>query len=244
MEEYRHFARAAEVCNVTQPGLTIQLKNLEKEIGIQLFDRSKVPLKPTALGMEIIEKAKKILREADEIRDFIIHSKDTLQGQVRLGVISTLSPYLVPLFISAVKVNLPEMHFTIKESHTLQLMQDLETGALDVALMATPTGRPDSGNIRYSMNPLWPTCIPRTQWQDGNFMKCFRKTDRNYCCCKMNIATPSVSRSGSTCYSGTGDIGLPIPHDWSAVGKLDPADDLDGYWNCLLLVLWPKTQYP
>lgn len=141
LEEYRHFARAAEVCNVSQPGLTIQLKNLEEEIGIRLFDRSKVPLKPTALGMEIIEKAKRILREADEIRDFIIHSKDTLQGEVRLGVISTLSPYLVPLFISAVKATLPEMHFSIKESHTLQLMQDLETGVLDVALMATPTGR-------------------------------------------------------------------------------------------------------
>jgi LysR family hydrogen peroxide-inducible transcriptional activator len=140
LDEERHFARAAEACMVTQPGLTIQLKNLEEEIGIKIFDRNKVPLRPTILGIEIINRAKKILREADEIRDFVVNEKNLLEGEIKLGIISTLSPYLIPLFIKAMKEATPKVHFIIREANTGQLMKDLETGALDVVIMATPTG--------------------------------------------------------------------------------------------------------
>lgn len=140
LDEERHFARAAEVCMVTQPGLTIQLKNLEEEIGIKIFDRNKVPLTPTVLGIEIINKARKILREADEIRDFVVNEKNLLEGELKLGVISTLSPYLIPLFIKAMKEKAPKVHFIIREANTGQLMKEVENGTLDVAIMATPTG--------------------------------------------------------------------------------------------------------
>jgi LysR family hydrogen peroxide-inducible transcriptional activator len=142
LDEHRHFAKAAEVCMVTQPGLTIQLKNLEEEIGIKIFDRTKVPLKPTLLGVEIIARAKKVLHEADAIRNFVVSQKNDLQGEVTLGVISTLSPYLVPQFIKAMKDVVPDMHFTIKETGTGQLLHGLRTGEIDIALMATPTGFP------------------------------------------------------------------------------------------------------
>lgn len=140
LEQERHFARAAELCSVTQPGLTIQLKNLEEEIGIKIFDRSRVPLKPTPLGEEIIVKARRVLREMDSIRDFIIDKKNAMKGILRLGVVSTLSPYIVPLFISELEKETPHVEYIIKEASTVQLMADLETGILDVALMATPTG--------------------------------------------------------------------------------------------------------
>lgn len=140
LDEYRHFARAAEACMVTQPGLTIQLKNLEEEIGIKLFDRSKTPLKPTAAGEEILLRARKLLREADAIRDYVVHKKNDLEGKVVLGVISTLAPYLIPQFISRVTEVLPDMEFVIKEGGTGELMHWLEAGSIDVALMATPTG--------------------------------------------------------------------------------------------------------
>jgi LysR family transcriptional regulator, hydrogen peroxide-inducible genes activator len=140
LDEHRHFARAAEECMVTQPGLTIQLKNLEEEVGIKIFDRTKVPLKPTPAGADIIERAKKVLREADAIRDYVVNKKNDLKGAVTLGVISTLSPYIMPLFISAMRDAVPHMHFTIKEMGTGYLMHALETGAIDIALMATPTG--------------------------------------------------------------------------------------------------------
>jgi len=140
LDEHRHFSRAAGECMVTQPGLTIQLKNLEEEIGIKIFDRTKVPLKPTLAGGEIIEKAKKLLREADGIRDFVVNKKNDLKGRVTLGVISTLSPYIIPMFIKAMREAVPHMHFIIKELGTGHLIHELETGAIDIALMATPTG--------------------------------------------------------------------------------------------------------
>lgn len=140
LDEHRHFARAAEECMVTQPGLTIQLKNLEEEIGIKIFDRTKVPLKPTPDGAEIIARARKLLREADAIRDYVVHKKNDLEGTVTLGVISTLSPYLIPQFIKAMGTVAPNMQFVIKEAGTGYLLHGLETGEIDVALMATPTG--------------------------------------------------------------------------------------------------------
>jgi LysR family hydrogen peroxide-inducible transcriptional activator len=143
LDDERHFARAAEVCMVTQPGLTIQLKNLEEEIGLKIFDRNKVPLTPTILGAEIIRRARKILRETNEIRDFVVNEKNAMKGELKLGIISTLSPYLIPLFINAMKTLAPEMHFIIKEANTGQLMHDVEAGVLDVAIMATPTGSPN-----------------------------------------------------------------------------------------------------
>ncbi|MEL1243060.1 LysR substrate-binding domain-containing protein [Flavobacterium sp. DGU11] len=142
LDEHRHFAKAAEVCLVTQPGLTIQLKNLEEELGIKIFDRDKVPLKPTEAGKEIIVRAKKTLHEVDGIRDFVIGQKDNLEGTVTLGVISTLSPYLIPQFMKAVRAKAPKMQFVIKEMNTGQLIESVLTGAIDVALMATPTGYP------------------------------------------------------------------------------------------------------
>ncbi|MUV03871.1 LysR family transcriptional regulator [Flavobacterium rakeshii] len=140
LDEHRNFVKAAEECMVTQPGLTIQLKNLEEEIGIKIFDRTKVPLKPTTPGKEIINRAKKILREVDDIRDFVIHEKNQLEGECTIGVISTLSPYLVPQFIKKMKEVAPKMHFTIKELPTGLLINDALTGDIDIALMATPTG--------------------------------------------------------------------------------------------------------
>ena len=145
LEKERHFARAAEKCLITQPGLTIQLKKLEEEIGIKIFDRSKIPLEPTPLGLEIVEKAKKILREVDTVRDFIIEQKNILTGKVHLGVVSTLSPYLIPLCLREFQKTLPDIQFIISEDSTVGLMNTLETGELDVALMATPTG---NSNLR------------------------------------------------------------------------------------------------
>jgi LysR family hydrogen peroxide-inducible transcriptional activator len=142
LDQHRHFARAAEDCQVTQPGLTIQLKNLEEEIGIKIFDRTKVPMKPTPAGIEIIERAKKLLREADAIRDYVVHKKNDLTGNITLGVIGTLSPYIIPVFIRNIRHELPDVNFTIIEGSTGHLMHYLETGAIDIALMATPTAHP------------------------------------------------------------------------------------------------------
>lgn len=140
LDQEKHFARAAELCAITQPGLTIQLKNLEEEIGVKIFDRSHVPLTTTPVGEQIIEKARKILREVDGIKNLVVNKKNDLQGSLHIGVIPTLSPYLVPLFIRDMELAMPKMKFVIKESSTIDLINGLDTGRIDVAIMATPTG--------------------------------------------------------------------------------------------------------
>ncbi len=141
LDKERHFARAAEACFVSQPALTLQLRSLEEEIGIKIFDRSVVPLRPTPLGEAIIAKAHKVLLEVEAMRTFVIDEKSNLVGEVKLGVISTLAPYLIPLLINKLKEEMPQVHWLIEERNTLQLLSDLELGQLDIALMATPTGK-------------------------------------------------------------------------------------------------------
>lgn len=171
LDKERNFSRAAELCAVTQPGLTIQLKNLEEEIGIKIFDRSRVPLKPTPLGEEIIEKAKKVLREIDSIKDFVIDKKNVLEGTARLGVVSTLSPYLVPLFIEALQEKTPKMKYIIKEYSTVELMRELETGGLDIALMATPTGNTQLKEFPLFLEPFVAYMHPSRSLASQEFYK-------------------------------------------------------------------------
>ncbi|NMH28594.1 hydrogen peroxide-inducible genes activator [Flavobacterium silvaticum] len=149
LDNHRHFARAAEASLISQPGLTTQLKNLEEEIGIKIFDRSKVPMVPTKEGSEIIVRARKVLRESESIREFVIDRKNSLEGEIRIGVISTLSPYLVPSFIMAMQRIAPKVKMIITERPTGLLIRDLESGQIDVALMATPTGQ--SGLSEHSV---------------------------------------------------------------------------------------------
>lgn len=141
LDDERHFGRAAERCAVSQPGLTIQLKKLEEAIGIQIFNRSTTPLSPTGKGKEIIDKARVILEDVDAIRNFIVDSKNELAGTFKLGIVSTLAPYLIPLIMKPLRTALPAIRFEIVEKSTVDLINSLQQGTLDIALMATPTGR-------------------------------------------------------------------------------------------------------
>lgn len=154
LDDERHFARAADACMVTQPGLTIQLKNLEEEIGIRIFDRSKVPLIPTQAGVEIILRARRILSESAALRDYVITEKNHLEGTVTLGVIPTLAPYLIPPFLKAVRQHTPKMQYVVREMGTGELLQSLRAGKIDIALMATPTGIADFREHRVFEEPF------------------------------------------------------------------------------------------
>src|SRR5580693_3288023 len=99
IDTYRHFASAAGHCFVTQPTLSMQVHKLEKELGITIFDRSKQPVIPTEAGREIIGQARKILAESKLIGEIVQTRKGILSGELRIGIIPTLAPYLLPLFI-------------------------------------------------------------------------------------------------------------------------------------------------
>lgn len=138
LEKYRHFIRAAESCHVTQPTLSMQIKKLEEELGVVLFDRSKQPIIPTDVGTLIVEQAKSILRETQRIEDMLQAYKGSVSGDLYLGVIPTVSPYLMPHLISNIRKLYPEVKLHVKEMLTEDIIEDLQKDQLDVGILSTP----------------------------------------------------------------------------------------------------------
>lgn len=138
LDNHRHFVRAAESCHVSQPNLTTQIKKLEEEIGVKIFDRETKPLKPTVAGSAIILKARKILKEVSELKEYVLTEKESLAGEFTIGVIPTIAPYLLPVFLPAfVRAN-PQTKLIIREMQTDEIIQELHLGKVDIGLLATP----------------------------------------------------------------------------------------------------------
>ena len=138
LDTHRHFSTAAEQCHVTQPKLSMQINKLEQQLGLKLFDRSKVPVLPTVAGVEIIEKARKILADRDELLETIDLKKDIVKGELRIGIIPTLAPYLLPLFINSLAKRFPELNLKVSELTTQRLINHLREGRIDTGILVTP----------------------------------------------------------------------------------------------------------
>lgn len=138
VDDYRHFGRAAEHCCVTQPTLSMQIQKLEEELGIKIFDRSVKPVIPTEAGSEIINRARYILRETGAIRQIINDKKNLLSGEVRIGIIPTLAPYLLPPLFKKIRSDYPALNLNIREMVTRDIIHDLKSNKLDFGLAATP----------------------------------------------------------------------------------------------------------
>lgn len=138
VDTYRHFSTAAEKCFVTQPTLSMQLQKLEEELGVQLFDRSRVPVRPTEIGKEIIAQARVVVTESKKIQEIVQGQKKDLAGELRIGVIPTLAPYLMPLFITSFLEKYPQVRVVVQEMLTDQIVEKLNHELLDVGLLVTP----------------------------------------------------------------------------------------------------------
>jgi len=135
---YRHFATAAENCFVTQPTLSMQIQKLEEELGIKIFDRSKQPVIPTEAGDEIIQQAKIILQQRNDLLETIASKKGIVNGELRLGVIPTLAPYLIPLFVPVFTKKYPMVRVQVIELTTENLLLQLKEGKIDAGIVVTP----------------------------------------------------------------------------------------------------------
>ena len=138
VDQYRHFAAAAESCFVTQPTLSMQVQKLEEELGLKLFDRSKQPVVPTEYGFEIIEQARKIIMEREALLEIIEAKKGVIRGEFRIGIIPTLAPYLLPLFIQSFTQKYPLIKLQITELTTSSLITKLKDGKIDAGILVTP----------------------------------------------------------------------------------------------------------
>lgn len=197
VDQYRHFAQAARACYITQPTLSMQLHKLEEELGIKIFDRSKQPVLPTEQGLEVIEQARKIIAERDLLLEFTHHKKDEVSGFLRLGIIPTLAPYLLPLFVNSFIKKFPLVKLQVTELNTTSLVQKVKEGSIDAGILVTPlqdnsvqeeplfyeemVAYVSKSNSVYQKNYVLPGDIdPNKLWllEEGH---CFRSQIANLC---------------------------------------------------------------
>ncbi|WP_297088606.1 LysR substrate-binding domain-containing protein [uncultured Draconibacterium sp.] len=138
VDTYRHFGKAAEACFITQPTLSMQIKKLEEDLEIIIFDRSKQPLIPTDVGIRIIEQARVVLKQADEINNIVKDHKNQVSGMLRIGIIPTLAPYLLPIFVGNYKKKYPNIFIKVVEATTENIIQLLQKDLIDVGILVTP----------------------------------------------------------------------------------------------------------
>ncbi|MGY2133819.1 LysR substrate-binding domain-containing protein [Hymenobacter sp. HD11105] len=138
LDTHRQFVGAANSCCVTQPALSMQLQKLEEELGVLLFDRKKKRLEPTAIGVKVVQHARHVLREVQLLREVVQVEKDELVGEVRLGIIPTLAPYLVPLFLVPLAERHPQLHVRVEELQSEELVRRLKAHQVDIGLLITP----------------------------------------------------------------------------------------------------------
>jgi LysR family hydrogen peroxide-inducible transcriptional activator len=139
----KHFGKAADACYVSQPTLSVAVKKLEQELDVKLFERSANEVTVTPLGEEIVRQAQSVLEQAANIKDIAKRGKDPLAGPLRLGVIYTIAPYLLPSLVRQVIDRTPQMPLMLQENFTVKLMEMLRTGEVDCAILAEPF--PDTG---------------------------------------------------------------------------------------------------
>ena len=136
--QYRHFGRASEACGVSQPTLSVSVKKLEENLGVALFERGTTEVSLTEIGIRIIAQAQKTLQEADHIKTMALGAQDPLIGALRVGVIYTIAPYVLPRLIPAMIQNQPTMPLILQENFTHLLLPMLRNGEIDAAILALP----------------------------------------------------------------------------------------------------------
>lgn len=171
LDHKRHYTKAAEECFVTQPTLTIQVKKLEEEIGTIIFDRNTTPLTPTPIGEILIAKAKSTLREADEFRELAYNNTSSFSGQYTLGIIPTIAPYLLPLFLESFLKNNPQTKLVIKEMQTDFIIDALHNGTLDIGIVSTPLEDKMIREINLYQEPFLVYCKDNETFGESEIVK-------------------------------------------------------------------------
>jgi len=158
--EHRHFGRAAESCNVSQPTLSSQIKKLEDELGVTLLERTNKRVDLTPVGGQILAHARRALAEAGEMEAVAQAARDPLVGPLKLGVIPTLAPYLMPLIFKPLRQAYPGLTLELWEDQTRSLIDGLRNHRLDAALLATEADAPEITELRLFDEPLL-AALPR-----------------------------------------------------------------------------------
>lgn len=150
LDNERSFSKASQVCHVTQPTLSMMIQKLESEYDIKIFDRSKHPVVPTETGKLLIAQARTILQEVHKIQDLVQEKKNTIAGDLQVGIIPTIAPYLLPLFLHDFNQKYPHIKLRISEYVTDEILEKLDEGKLDAGILVSP-----DGNRLFNNFPLY-----------------------------------------------------------------------------------------
>ena len=211
----RHFGKAADACHVSQPTLSVAIKKLEEELDVKLFERSANEVSATPLGEEIIRHAQLVLEQAAEIKEIAKRGKDPLAGALRLGVIYTIGPYLLPDLMRQIMKKAPQMPLMLQENFTVKLMEMLRAGEIDCAIIARPPtcfleGHPDVVRLFpdfldmedefFARTKVWPimhiiamkkSVVDENPWVPRNLFNAFQESKRRSI---ERLMDPAVSR--------------------------------------------------
>jgi len=213
LAQERHFGRAAQKCFVTQPTLSLALAKLEDELGVKLFERNKNEVLVTARGQQIVEQARRVLDEVGKIQHLARGSQDQLSGALRLGVIPTIGPYLLPDLVPCLRKRAPNMPLMIEENLTGNLAPMLREGELDIVIIALPFSIPGVKTQVVYEEPFSVVVPEGHPWQSKKHVKpselsgenllvlnnghCFRDQVLEACPGQANTALPE-GRAGSS----------------------------------------------
>src|SRR6056297_2699479 len=142
LARHGHFGRAAETCAISQPALSVQIRDLEATLGTPLFERGARQVRLTGFGETFAVRVRDVLRSVDELGDLARAARDGPAGRLRIGVIPTIAPYLLPTLIEALGRSFPDLDVHVRETLTNRLIQELSEGRIDTALVALPVSEP------------------------------------------------------------------------------------------------------
>lgn len=155
LAEHGHFGRAAEACAISQPALSMQIRELERQLGVELIERRPGQVALTEIGIEVVQRGERLLAGARDLVDFARHQRQPLTGALTLGVIPTLAPYVLPRLLPALQRRYPDVRVTLRETQTRILVDELVRGALDVILLALPIPDAEVETLRLFEDPFW-----------------------------------------------------------------------------------------
>ena len=175
----RHFGRAAEACFVSQPTLSVGIKKLENELGVTIFERGGGEITVTPVGERIVEQAQRVLEQADAIHATAQGGANPLRGPLRLGVIPTIGPYLLPFLVPQMISSIPGMPLILEESFTVVLLERLRKGEIDVAILAEPFA--ERGLVTRALyDEPFVVAVPQTHpWANRKAIRSIELKDEN-----------------------------------------------------------------
>lgn len=169
--QHRHFLKAAEACDVTQPTLSSMIQKLEDELGVKIFDRKQKPIAPTAIGNLIIEQAQHMIAQAQRLKASVDEEQQTVCGTFRLAVLPTIAPYLIPRFLPVFSEKHPQIDLRISEMKTAEIKQALDKGEMDAAIVAHLTDMDDYDSIPLFYEQFFVYAAPNAPLHDHSSIR-------------------------------------------------------------------------